>query len=128
MLRGDIEAWSLSAMPSLQVILSAKSAVLNPWTPLLSTLLAALFMFWGFRLDSELKQLRGELRRETKGARKDAKRLRRDLHTQSKTLEEGLQELRRSQDQLNYWLAGTAVLAVSLALVEKVARLLGITP
>lgn len=114
-------------MLSLQVVLPAQTTTLNPW-PLINTLLTALVWYWGARLESQIKQLRGELHREPKGVHRDAKRLRRDLHTQSKTLEEGLQELRRSQDRLNYWLAGTAVLAVAPTLVEKVARLLGITP
>ncbi|KAI7846217.1 hypothetical protein COHA_000287 [Chlorella ohadii] len=124
---GTLPVQQLNAVTP-EVVLPAGTATLNPWAPLLNTLLTALFMFWGFRLDSELKQLRGELRRETKGARKDMKRLRRDLHTQMKALDGGQQALLRQCDRTGYGLAGIAVLLVSPALVEKVARLLGITP
>ena len=92
-------------MPSLQVLLPENNTILNPWAPLFNTLLTALFMFWGSRLESQLKQLREEMQA-----------MRRGLEAQS-----------RSLNHVRYGQAGILILLASPTLAS-VGSLLGITP
>ncbi|KAI7846216.1 hypothetical protein COHA_000286 [Chlorella ohadii] len=50
-----------------EVLLPENNTILNPWAPLFNALLTALFMFWGSRLESQLKQLREEMQAMRRG-------------------------------------------------------------
>ncbi|KAI7846218.1 hypothetical protein COHA_000288 [Chlorella ohadii] len=105
------------------------SPALQKWVPIVvpGASLAGTVVYWGIRLDSDVKQLREELRKEMKRLRREMKRLRRDVKAQGRRHDEGQQALRRSHNRLAYGLAGIAIL-LAHRVISKVGSLLGVNP